>query len=628
MAIERLGPYQIEKLLGRGGMGAVYIGVHAESGEKTAVKVLAAHLSDDLGFRERFKSEVESLKKLLHPNIVRLIGFGEEQGDLYYAMELVAGRSLQDELAAGRRFSWRDAVKIGVQVAAALKHAHDRGVIHRDLKPANLLINSADHVWLTDFGIAKLYGGTSMTADGSVLGTADYMAPEQAIGKGITSRCDLYSFGCVLYALLAGRPPFQGKSLPEMIHALRYEKPTPVRRLAPDTPAELELLIQQLLEKDPQDRVPTAVAVANRLKAMEHALSLETRIAPLEGDDFQLAPLADPRRTQIGFAGGTELAQGVTRDMPAALGENDLQIISPSSPTHVPPPLGEEPYSLATQASQAPPLAPIVPAPAPPKASRFTLVSEAELRGLSPESDAEDGWKQWIKLGALAVLLLVCLGAVVAFATRRPSADQLYSRIQTAASGDLEDLLAAEEVLLDFQTRFSGDPRAAEVRDRLEDVELHRLQKQFELRARRTADPSALTPIERAYLDAQRSYADDPEFALRKFQALLDVFAADDNPADDNPAADLPEKAASKRCLELARRQIASLTEVVAKSNQLQRLAIRRQLERARRLKPADPVAARKITEGIITLFGDKAWAADLVAEARQLAVSEAPRDP
>ena len=193
MALERLGPYRLEKTLGRGGMGAVFLGVHDTTGDKAAVKVLAPNLADDAVFRERFKSEVQTLKQLLHPNIVKLHGFGEEDGHLYYVMEYVPGRNLQDELAAGRRFTWREVTRLGVQIAQALKHAHDRGVVHRDLKPANLLLTDDDQIKLTDFGIAKLYGGTHVTADGSVMGTADYMSPEQARGKQVPRRCHLYS---------------------------------------------------------------------------------------------------------------------------------------------------------------------------------------------------------------------------------------------------------------------------------------------------------------------------------------------------------------------------------------------------------------------------------------------------
>src|SRR5262245_49017345 len=122
MPFENLGPYKLEKLIGRGGMGAVYVGLHRETGERAAVKVLSGHLADDEFFRERFKQEIETLKRLLHPNIVQLFGFGEDEGYLYYVMELVSGRNLQDELTTGRRFNWREVARIGIAVAQALKH--------------------------------------------------------------------------------------------------------------------------------------------------------------------------------------------------------------------------------------------------------------------------------------------------------------------------------------------------------------------------------------------------------------------------------------------------------------------------------------------------------------------------
>ena len=208
-----------------------------ETGERAAVKVLSGHLADDAGFRERFKHGGRNAQAAAAPEHRAAFGYGEEDGHLFYVMELVKGRSLQDELAAGRRFTWREVARIGIAVAQALKHAHDRGIIHRDLKPANLLIDEQDHVKLTDFGIAKLYGGTSVTADGGVLGTADYMAPEQADGKQITSRCDLYALGSVLYALLDGPAAVRGQDDRAGDHGpARTSTPVPVRRLAPDTP--------------------------------------------------------------------------------------------------------------------------------------------------------------------------------------------------------------------------------------------------------------------------------------------------------------------------------------------------------------------------------------------------------
>ncbi|MEC9003328.1 MAG: serine/threonine-protein kinase, partial [Planctomycetota bacterium] len=202
MKIDKFGPYQTDKLLGRGGMGTVYRGTHEETGQVVALKVLSFVHADDDNFRERFALEIETLKKLRHPNIVELYGYGVQDGHLFYAMELIEGNSLQQELLSGRRFDWRETTHFTIAICQALKHAHDRGVIHRDLKPANLLLTPGNEVKLSDFGIAKLFGSQQITADRSVIGTADYMAPEQAEGAKANVRSDLYSLGSVMYALV------------------------------------------------------------------------------------------------------------------------------------------------------------------------------------------------------------------------------------------------------------------------------------------------------------------------------------------------------------------------------------------------------------------------------------------
>ena len=162
MSIKKLGPYRINRTLGRGGMGTVYAGTDERTGEGAAIKVLAAALATDETFRERFESEIETLKTLKHPNIVQLYGYGEQDGHLFFAMELIEGTSLEEELQNGRRFDWRATTDLGISICRALKHAHDSGVIHRDLKPANLLIDGDEQIKLTDFGIAKLFGGSSV----------------------------------------------------------------------------------------------------------------------------------------------------------------------------------------------------------------------------------------------------------------------------------------------------------------------------------------------------------------------------------------------------------------------------------------------------------------------------------
>src|SRR4051812_40318003 len=283
MQLTHLGPYVIEKPLGKGGMGSVYAATDPQTGQRVAIKALSPHLAAAEGFRERFEAEIESLKTLRHEGIVRLYGYGEQDGILFYSMELVEGISLEDELRAGRRFNWREVTNIAIQLSLALKHAHDHGIVHRDIKPANILLHGDEHVKLADFGIARLFGTTSLTTAGGVLGTADYMSPEQADGRPVTARCDQYSLGGVMYALLSGRPPFRAKNLPQMLQLQRFASPEPVRRYAPETPEQLERVVMQLLSKDPADRFPNTQVLARHLQALAMALSRPA------SDDFALA---------------------------------------------------------------------------------------------------------------------------------------------------------------------------------------------------------------------------------------------------------------------------------------------------------------------------------------------------
>ena len=622
MALQKLGPYRLDRVLGRGGMGSVYAGVNEETGQRAAIKVLAAHLADDTNFVERFKIEVETLKKLLHPNIVQLFAYGEEDGNLFYVMELVEGRSLQDELQAGRRFTWREVARIGIEISKALKHAHDRGIVHRDLKPANLMIDDQDHVKLTDFGIAKLYGGTQITADGGVLGTADYMSPEQAEGKQSTSRCDLYSLGSVLYALLVGRPPFAGKSLPEVIQGLRFEKPVAVRRINSDVPEEFEAIILQLLEKAPQKRIPTAVALGKRLKAMEHALSMETQagIQPApdldslddlslddEGDDeLRLAP--EPGMTALG-APKTSLSTRPTMPMPSP---QKTDIAPNPASVHTMVSGKSASGNGASDAVEELDLSP----PAPRK-THFTTVSEAELRRSGKSRDDEPAISSWIWISALLTVAALMIAAVVWYANQQLTADQLYARVKKVADdGDAQSLVALEPELLKFLQDFPDDSRAEEMRQYQDEIELSRLQKRFELRARRTGAADALSPIERAYMEAVRLTAGDPDGALARYQALVDVYGSAKD-VGDTPV----QRRTNQQCIDLARKQIDRLKTANEKMNAEQRKLIQEQLTRAAALQKSDPAAAGKIYRGLIELYREKPWAADLVRKAEESGV-------
>ncbi len=292
MQPEQLGPFRIERVLGRGGMGAVYEGVHVETGETAAVKVLLTMLEDDEELRLRFEAEIDTLKRLRHPNIVRLYGFGEEQGLLYYVMELVDGPSLQQEMKKRRVFDWSEAAKIGLEMCSALKHAHDRGITHRDIKPANILLEQHGTTKLSDYGIAQLFDGDRLTNANSVVGTLEYMSPEQALANPVGPRSDLYSLGAVLYAILVGKPPFSAKSLGEILRKHQNNTPDPIRASRLDVPDELEAIILDLLKPKQEDRPNNAYMAGKRFQSLLQALvgPPEKILVRPVGDDNVLPP--------------------------------------------------------------------------------------------------------------------------------------------------------------------------------------------------------------------------------------------------------------------------------------------------------------------------------------------------
>jgi eukaryotic-like serine/threonine-protein kinase len=607
MEIERLGPYQIVGKLGRGGMGTVYEAVHRDTGEPAAVKLLSAALAEEEGFRVRFEAEIETLRKLNHPNIVRLFGFGEQEGHLFYAMELVDGNSLEEELRQGRRFEWRDVARIGIETCRALRHAHDRGVIHRDIKPGNLLLTADDRVKLSDFGIARLFGSTSLTGAGNVLGTAEYMAPEQAEGRPVDARADLYSLGALMYALLARRPVFRGKSLPEMLHQQRFEQPEPIRKHAADTPEEMERILGQLLEKDPARRIHSADILARRLEALVHALSLGPETMEADGSWFHSDSTNLPAAPAAAGAPEAKDAAAPSDDLPAtqALGTKAAAAPVSGSP---PPPLPETARPPETLKSSSP-------------LGHFVAVSEEELD--EPDEEEPRPVISW-QTGAL-VAALVAVGLIWWWSLQPPTADSLYGRITartadkagdelTAALGDAEDDIRA------FLNLYSGDHRAAELRKYQNEIELDRMQRAFNLSLKKN-----LQPIEQAYVEAMNYVQLEPERGMAKLQAILDLYQQPDR---ESGLTD------QERCLNLVRRRLDQLRAETKKrveggkekEGQLQLLESR--LEAADALRQTDPPRAEAMYRAVVELYRDKPWAVEAVRHAREALKAEKPRTP
>jgi hypothetical protein len=299
----RFGPWIIESEIGRGAMGRIYRADRAADapGEPAvaAVKVLSAELASDPVFVERFQREIAALKQLAHPNIVRFYDAGSADGHFYYSMEFVDGPDYQAIIGERGRLPWAEVLTLALQVVPALKHAHDRGIIHRDLKPSNLLRAASGEglpevVKLTDFGVAKLFAQPALTAAGSFVGTAAYLAPEQAAGKPATKRSDLYSFGGVLYTLLTGRPPFTGENPAELLHKHCYQVPDRPQRLVPEIPHDVDGLVMQLLEKDPARRPPDGLVLLRQLERLrgkyERKQGLDTMAGAAPKDPIGDAP--------------------------------------------------------------------------------------------------------------------------------------------------------------------------------------------------------------------------------------------------------------------------------------------------------------------------------------------------
>jgi Protein kinase domain len=311
----RLGSWVLEREIGRGGMGCVYLGrraegVSSEIPERAAVKVLAAHLTFDPGLLSRFEREIDVLRKLDYPGIVRLLEAGIEGGRHFYAMEYVEGESYEAFLERESRIPWPEVLDMTLQVCLALKHAHDRGVIHRDLKPSNLLrgapifqegVGQYGVVKLTDFGIAWVFAGEHLTVTGSYVGTPEYLSPEQAAGKQPTKRSDLYSLGVVLYVLLTGRLPFEGEPL-DLLHKHRYAQFDRPGRLAPDLPHDLEEVVCQLLEKDPDRRPADAGALHKKLDSLRRKYERRAAQGTVHGGEDTSPGEGRERRRRTGPA--------------------------------------------------------------------------------------------------------------------------------------------------------------------------------------------------------------------------------------------------------------------------------------------------------------------------------------
>lgn len=291
------GRYRLEDKLASGGMGAVYVATDERLNRQVAAKLLADHLAEDPRFVERFRREARAVAALAHPNIANVYDYGEDDDCHFIVMELVEGHDLARVLREEGPLSTDRTITIAARICAALEHAHAADIIHRDVKPANVIIGPQNSVKVTDFGIARAAGDSTLTAAGSVLGSAHYISPEQAMGENLTPRSDVYSLGIVMYEMLTGALPFTGDSV--MGVAMRHvnEDVPRARDINPDIPAALDDVVARATAKAPRDRFADA---ASMQAALHDA-----------GGEVTTAPIADGTATAALAGGTTEMAQTV-----------------------------------------------------------------------------------------------------------------------------------------------------------------------------------------------------------------------------------------------------------------------------------------------------------------------------
>src|ERR1700692_1782632 len=251
------GRYRVISRGGSGGMADVYLAQDQLLGRDVAVKVLHHHFAEDQEFVERFRREASSAAALSHPNIVGIFDRGEWNGTYYIAMEYVAGRTLKAIVREQGALDPSAAIEIVVQILRAARFAHRRGVIHRDLKPHNVILDEEGRARVTDFGIARA-GASDMTLTGSIMGTAQYLSPEQAQGLAVSAASDLYSIGVILYELLAGVVPFEGETVVAIAYKQVSAVPRPPSELSPVVPPSLDAVVLRALAKDPAQRFADA----------------------------------------------------------------------------------------------------------------------------------------------------------------------------------------------------------------------------------------------------------------------------------------------------------------------------------------------------------------------------------
>ena len=502
----KLGRYEVLEEIGKGAMGVVYLARDPLIGRLVALKTFrvgfAAKDDELVQFRSRFVREAQSAGILSHPNIVTIHDVVDEgaSGICFIAMEYVKGTNLKQLLQRPDPFSHVFVAEVISQIAEALDYAHSRGVVHRDIKPANILITADNKVKITDFGIARL-DTSNLTMEGQLLGTPNYMAPEQIQGKDVDHRADIFSLGVVFYEMLTRKKPFQGENLTQVTHKIVYEPFVPPEETVQDLPAGLSAVLTRCLQKDPNRRYPRANEVARDLRsALERADELDDTSATQEVET-ESAPAADLQPTRR--LGRAEIEAAVASTRPAIVPPDAelaptrrierAEVLAAAAPAPAPaaPPQTPPAASPAAPAKPAPapgpvappspipapaptpapparktaaPPAPKIPAPAPAKATEPPAPAPrppAPAAGPPAVAPRRSHKGLWLAMAGGAALVLVAVVALFAFGGGE-EVPKITVPVAPTTSPEQQNRITAATALAEARTKFAeGDLPAA-----------------------------------------------------------------------------------------------------------------------------------------------------------------------
>jgi serine/threonine-protein kinase len=400
---QRVGRYRIVRFLGAGAMGEVYLADDPHIERRLAIKTVrleGGRPQDIEDRKKRLLREARAAGRLLHPNVVTLFDTGEEDGLLFLAFEFVEGCDLASRLEMGEPPTLREVLRITRQVAEALDYAHRQGIVHRDIKPSNILIDTGGHVKVADFGIAKVAGqNTELTVAGSVMGSPQYLSPEQIRGDELDGRSDVFSLGVVLYELLSGRRPFDGETITTLVYQILHKDPS-ISELR-SVPLRLEQLLHHMLAKDREDRLATAGLVAEELAAIERNLPEATLAAPAApaGAEMDVTRVLSSRSLAAApEAGGAEAT--------AAQGGPPARSAAEAAATAAP----EIPAGSLGPGGRAATVAAPLPAPVPPAGAPGPHTQASAAPGPPPVGRSSSA-RIWLALAALLLLFCGVVGA-------------------------------------------------------------------------------------------------------------------------------------------------------------------------------------------------------------------------